>query len=357
LKTVLATGAGGAPATNFIRSLRSAPEEFRLIGTDADPYHLVRAEADRSFLVPPPNDASYIQVLNHLIDLEGVEFVHAQNDTELSVLSENRERIEATMFLPAKETVAICQDKLRSFERWRDAGIKVPDTVLLRDDDDLRAALERFGGSVWLRATQGAGGRGSLAAHDYGTARAWLDFHQGWGSFSAAELLETSSITWMSIWHRGELVLAQGRRRLYWELSKVSPSGISGATGGGMTTSDSQLDRIAVDAVLAVDSAPHGLFGVDLTYDKEGVPNPTEINIGRFFTTHHFFTALGINMPYIFVKLGCGEEVPIPEQHVNPAPDGMVWIRGIDIEPVLTSIDEIEARVEELEQLKEALER
>jgi predicted ATP-grasp superfamily ATP-dependent carboligase len=355
LKTILTTGAGGAPATNFIRSLRSAPEPFRLIGTDADPYHLVRAEADRSYLVPPPGDPSYVEILNHLIDSEGVEFVHAQNDRELRVLSDKREQIQATMFLPDKETVAICQDKLRSYERWRDAGIKVPDTVLIRDDDDLRAALDRYGGSVWLRATEGAGGRGSLAAHDYTTARAWLDFHQGWGSFSAAELLEPSSITWMSIWRQGELVLAQGRKRLYWELAKVSPSGISGATGGGMTTSDPLLDEIATSAVLAVDSAPHGLFGVDLTYDKNGVPNPTEINIGRFFTTHHFFTALGINMPYIFVKLGCGEEVAIPEQRVNPAPDGMVWIRGIDIEPVLTSVDEIEARVEELERLKGAI--
>jgi hypothetical protein len=161
----------------------------------------------------------------------------------------------------------------------------------------------------------------------------------------------------MSIWHEGKLVLAQGRRRLYWELAKIAPSGISGATGGGMTTSDPQLDEIATNAVLAVDAAPHGLFGVDLTYDRDGVPNPTEINIGRFFTTHHFFTALGVNMPYIFVKLGCGEDVEIPERHVNPAPDGMVWIRGLDIEPVLTSMDEIEARAEELELLKETLAR
>jgi hypothetical protein len=355
LRTVLATGAGGAPATNFIRSLRSAPEPFRLIGTDADPYHLARAEADRSYLVPPPDDASYVEILNHLVEAEGVDFVHAQNDTELRVLSDHREEIRATMYLPAKETVAICQDKLRSFERWRDAGIKVPDTVLLRDDDDLQAAFKRFGGSIWLRATQGAGARGSLAAHDHTTARAWLDFHQGWGSFSAAELLEPTSITWMSIWHQGRLVLAQGRRRLYWELAKVAPSGISGATGAGMTTSDPELDEIATRAVLAVDSAPHGLFGVDLTYDKNGVPNPTEINIGRFFTTHHFFTELGINMPFIFVTLGCGEDASIPEPHLNPAPDGMIWIRGIDIEPVLTSTDEIEASVEELERLKGAL--
>jgi carbamoyl-phosphate synthase large subunit len=357
VRRVLVTGAGGAPATNFVRSLKSAPEPFELIGTDANPYHLARSETDRAHLVPSPSDPSYVAVVNHLIDSERVDFVHAQNDVELKVLSDNRDRIGATMFLPAPETIDICQDKLLSFERWKAAGIKVPDTVLLEDEDDLRAALERFGGSVWLRATQGAGGKGSLAARDAETARAWIDFHQGWGSFTAAELLEPTSITWMSLWRDGELVLAQGRRRLYWELAKAAPSGISGATGAGLTTSDEVLDEIARKTVLAVDTSPHGLFGVDLTYDKDGVPNPTEINIGRFFTTHHFFTVLGVNMPYIFVKLGLGEEVELPERQVNPAPDGMVWIRGLDIEPVLTSVDEIEAKVDELARLREALER
>ena len=50
------------------------------------------------------------------------------------------------------------------------------------------------------------------------------------------------------------------------------------------------VDEIALRAITAVDGSPHGIFSVDLTYDDEGVPNPTEINIGRFFTTHLFFT-------------------------------------------------------------------
>jgi hypothetical protein len=32
----------------------------------------------------------------------------------------------------------------------------------------------------------------------------------------------------------------------------------------------------------------------------------TEINVGRFFTTHQFFTALGLKLPYICVKLAFG---------------------------------------------------
>jgi hypothetical protein len=161
----------------------------------------------------------------------------------------------------------------------------------------------------------------------------------------------------MSMWRNGELIIAQGRRRLYWELGKISPSGVTGATGGGETVADSSLDDIATRAVFAIDPKPDGLFGVDLTYDKNGIPNPTEINIGRFFTTHQFFTELGVNMPYYFVKLGYNEPLPPIKKKINPARNHMVWIRGMDFEPVLVSMKQIDEEVKELEKLRRQLKK
>ena len=159
----------------------------------------------------------------------------------------------------------------------------------------------------------------------------------------------------MSLWKDGELVVAQGRKRLYWELSKISPSGVTGATGTGLTYSSEELDDIARRAVLAVDSKPDGLFGVDMAYDKNGVPNPTEINIGRFFTTHEFFTQAGLNMPEMFVKLAYGESVPKLVKNTNPLPDGLVWIRGMDFEPVLSDVETVEASVAKLNEILKEL--
>jgi len=236
------------------------------------------------------------------------------------------------------------------------AGIKVPKTYIIHNKDELQRAFDEFGGKMWVRATSGAGGRGSLPISDMQTAINWLDFQKGWdGTFTAAELLRDDTVTWMSIWYEGELVVAQGRRRLYWELGKISPSGVTGATGGGETVSDPALDEIATKAVMAIDKKPTGLFGVDLAYDKNGTPNPTEINIGRFFTTHQFFTELGVNMPYIFLKLAYGEALPPITKKLNPAPNNMVWIRGIDFEPVLASMEEIDKNVADLEKLKKEL--
>ena len=199
----------------------------------------------------------------------------------------------------------------------------------------------------------------SLPVYDVKSAKNWLDFQEkngSWnGNFTASELLEPETVTWMSLWKDGELVVAQGRKRLYWELAKISPSGVTGATGTGLTYSSEELDDIARRAVLAVDDKPDGLFGVDMAYDKNGVPNPTEINIGRFFTTHEFFTQAGLNMPEMFVKLGYGESVPALEKNTNPLPDGLVWIRGMDFLPVLSDINTVDAAVAERDSILEKL--
>jgi carbamoyl-phosphate synthase large subunit len=94
------------------------------------------------------------------------------------------------------------------------------------------------------------------------------------------------------------------------------------------------------------------LFGVDLAYDEDGVPNPTEINIGRFFTTHHFFTELGLNMPYIFTRLALGAPLPPIPNRVSPVKEHMVWIRGVDFEPVLVSMTDIEQAEQGLEAIQ-----
>lgn len=359
MKRILVTGAGGSPSVNFTRSLRQSDEEYYIVGTDADKYYLQRAEVDARYLAPLASDEKYIDYLNYIIDKEKIEFVHAQNDVEVAFLSENREKLNAKTFFPAKKTVKILQDKFESFKVWEEAGIKVPKTILINRDTNLEELLNELGGSMWIRAISGAGGRGSLPAHDVATAKNWLDFHEkngSWdGNFTASELLQPETVTWMSIWKNGELIVAQGRERLYWELSKISPSGVTGATGTGVTFSDPELDSIAEKAVLSIDPKPDGLFGVDMAYDSNRIPNPTEINIGRFFTTHQFFTDAGLNMPEIFVKLAYEEEIPKLEKNKNPLPDDLVWIRGMDFEPVLSDQKTVQSYVDQKDDILKGL--
>jgi len=348
MKRIMVVGSGGSPAANFIRALRDAPENFWTIGTEVSQYEIFRSEADETYITPFASHPKSIEVLQGLIDKTSAEFIHAQPDVEIFNISKNRNKLDAITFLPKHKTVEICMNKISSYECWKNAGLQVPETMLIRNEDNLKRSMETFGPKIWLREISGAFGKGSLPTDSLDLAKSWIDYREGWGNYSAAECLTPQTVTWSSIWKDGELVVAQGRNRLYWELGNRSPSGVTGITGTGVTVSDSEVDNTAQHAIFAIDKNPNGIFSVDMTYDMDNIPNPTEINIGRFFTTIYFFTKAGLNMPYIFVKLAYDEKIPTIKKRINPLTPGLCWIRGVDFLPILTNLKEIKRYEEEM---------
>jgi carbamoyl-phosphate synthase large subunit len=342
MKRILVTAAGGAPAINFVRSLRDGVDDYFILGVDANEYTLFRAETDVKELCPQAADPQYINYLNYLIEKYEIDFIHAQPDGEVGVLSDNRERLKCKTFLPSKESVTILRDKYSSYKVWHENGVPVPKTIILNSDNDLKKAYELFGSEIWIREIRGAAGKGSLSSPKFEDALNHINKNNGWGIYTAAEKLTKRTVTWMSIYCKGELIVAQTRERLYWEHGNRAQSGVTGITGTGRTMSDTQVDEIAIKSIFAVDKNPHGIFSVDMTYGQDGIPKCTEINIGKFFTTHYFFTQAGINFPEIFVKLAFDEEVVVGKV-MNPLEDGLNWIRGMDTVPKLVKDEEIDA--------------
>jgi len=338
-------GAGGAPSNNFIRSLREAPHAYYIIGSCASETDLFLADTDERHLIPSAGAPNYRDELLRLLERTKPRLLHVQNDFEVRAVSRLRKDIESTgvvLFMPAPETVERCVDKYASYEVWAHAGVRTPRTLLLRNVDDLRAAFAELGPKVWIRAVVGGGGTGALPTDSFDFARLWIDRYKGWGTFTASECLTSRTATWLSIWHHGRLIVAQSRRRWSWNFGNRTLSGVTGITGVGETFSDDEVDRLAQAAIRAVDAAPHGIFGVDMTYGADSLPYATEINIARFFTTHYFFTKAGLNMPDIYCQLGLFGTEPALAKRVNPLPDGLLWIRGMDVEPALTTVEELE---------------
>ncbi len=338
-------GAGGAPSNGFIRSLRESNRNDYLIGTSCVPSDLFLADVDEPYVVPPALAPEYPQKILALLSRVRPNFIHLQNDYEVRAISRLRDQVAelgVKFYLPNRETVEHCVDKGKSHAIWQAAGVRVPKTMLLHDEQDLKRAFDQFGTKIWIRAIEGAAGRGALPTDSFAFAKAWIDHFEGWGQFTASELLTEKTVTWLSIWHEGELVVAQSRRRRTWSFGDRTLSGVTGITGVGETCSDPVVDNVARDAIMAIDPKPHGIFAVDMTYDHDGFPNPTEINIGRFFTTHYFFTKAGLNMPEIYCNIALEGKFPVLERRINPLPDGLIWIRGMDVEPVLTTVEELE---------------
>lgn len=351
MKRLLVGGAGGTPSNNFIQSIRESSEKLFIIGMTSDPYDLCKANVEKKHLVPNANEKDYYLILEEIIKEDKPEFIHVQNDFEVLAISKFRNRLkkmDVGTCLPKHESVENCINKLKSWEIWEKSSIKVPKSLIINDEHDLKEAFQNLGDTIWIRSIKGAAGNGSLPASSMDFAKSWIDYFNGWGDFMAAEYLSPTSVTWMSLWDKGELVVAQGRKRINWAFNDRTLSGVTGITGAGITISDPQVDEIAQKAILSIDSAPHGIWSVDMTYDHDGVPNPTEINIGRFFTTSFFFTKLGLNMPHLYLKVAFNEELPKIEKNINPLPSGYTWIRGMDTEPVLTTIKKIDEYKNEL---------
>jgi biotin carboxylase len=345
MKKILVTGAGGPAGINFIMSLRIAPEKMFIVGTEANEHFFYLAPADKKYLVLKATKASYIDELNEIIRKEHVELIHAQPDIEVAIISEKREKLEASVFLPSKKAIRICQDKFESAKLWQKNNVPVARFRELRDESDIDKAFEEFGKPIWIRARHGAGGKGSTPAYNKETAMSWIRYWKSrnvdW-EFIAQEHLPGRNIGFHSLWKEGELVTSMARKRLQYIYPHLAPSGITGTPSVQRTIHDEKVNEIGTNAVSAIDSNFNGIACVDLKENEEGVPYVTEINAGRMFTTSFFFSYASriirkdyyANIPYLYVKLAFKENIPnIPKY--NALPENIYWIRHIDAPPKL----------------------
>lgn len=340
MKRVLVTGAGGPAGINFVMSLKIAPEKIFVVGTEANSYFIHLAPTDKKYLVPNAAEPSYIAKLNEIIRKERVEFVHAQPDVEVAAISENREKLEAKVFLPSRRAVGVCQDKLESAKVWEKSNIPVAKFLELQNEKDVNKAFEELGSPIWIRARYGAGGRGSTLAHNKDTAFAWIKYWKSRGmnwQFIAQEYLPGRNIGFHSLWKNGELIVSMARERIEYIYPNLAPSGVTGTPAVQRTIHDDKVNEIGTKAVLAIDKDFTGIACVDLKENREGVPCVTEINAGRMFTTSFFFSYASKvlrgdyfgNIPYLYVKLAFGEQIPHMPKY-NVLPENIYWIRHLD---------------------------
>lgn len=353
-KRVMVTNAGRGTAINYCRSLRLADEDIEIIGIENNKFSIFNAEADKKIYCPSADSKDYFPFLKDQIQNTGANFLYpSKTNDELFIISNHRDELQemgVKVYLPRQEDIDVYENKFKTFEILSKEGIPVPETILLNDENDLKKAIEVFPDGIWLRAIQGCGGKGSVPTKDFEYAKSWINSFNGWRNFTASRILGKRTATWSGLWKDGELIISQIRKRLYWEFSYLSPSGVTGITGAQMTEKDQLLDELALKAIKAVSLKPHGIVAVDFTYDNDGItPYITEIQASRFYTSSFFMAKAGLNLPYIMLKMAFDEELPVFENKFSPLPDGLVWIKYVDCLPVLTTIDEIRKNETSLE--------
>lgn len=338
MKKILVTGIGGTAALNFVRAIRETNEKVYIVGTDCSEYHIHLArQVDKKYVVPKSDEKHYVDKLNEITEIEDIQFLHAQADVEVERISEDRGKVKARVFLPDKRTVKLCHNKFELIKYLNGKKLPTAKSILIKKDEDIRIGFKEFGKKIWLRAIRGAGGRGSLLAEKFDHARVWIDYWNGWGNFVAEEYLPGRNIAWQGIFKDGELITSLVWERIEYIISHVSPSGITGTPSVARIITDEQVNKIAIEVVDSLTKMPNGIFSMDFKENKTGVPCVTEINPGRFFTPSYMYVGAGVNLPEIYLKLAFDESIQkLPK--FNAFKEKILWIRGIDVEPVAVKI-------------------
>ena len=347
---ILVTGAGGPLGVNFTRSLREAQKDIRLIGTDANRWHLPLSLCDETYLIPFAKDTDgYAQALSEIIDRESVAALMPTHPVEVRAIAALRDAeklVGVGTALPSTAVLETADDKRATQERLEAAGIAVPRSLRIEEPGDIERAFDELTtgseATVWVRGAGAPGlgiGGAALPCRDAQTARAWVEHHNGYGKMAASEYLPGANLTWMGLFGQGQLLAAAARERLEYVLPHIAPSGVTGAPAVSRTVESSELARLGEAAVRAIDLAPHGAYFVDFKGDMAGQPRVTEINAGRSGTTVHFYTRAGCNFPWLLAALALGEA---PRELVVPAPcveADLYWVRTLDCGPELVRGD------------------
>jgi len=347
---IMVTGAGGPGAVNLSRSLLAMDQQPWILAVDASEHFLFLALGHQRALVPRASDEdAYVTRINALIKAHNIDFVMPNNSLEIAVLSERREDIKANLFLPKPAVLALANSKWASYQAWEGQGVPLPLTHLITSKADIYEAFAQMQKDddtpVWVRGA-GIPGKGigvaSLPCRTPEQAIQWVDYWHGWGAMIASEYLPGRNLTWMGLFKQGRLITSQCRERLAYVIPHVSPSGITGAPAISQTIHDERINQIGEHAVRVLDPLYEGVGFVDMKGDTAEQARVTELNAGRFGTTHYFYTAAGANFPEFMLKVAANEDLELPKYDILP--EGLVWIRTLDAGPVLTTREAIKAR-------------
>lgn len=337
MHTIALLGAGGPAGFNFIRALDADGMRVRIRAYDANPLHLKLLPETASVVVEPEVGGATTYE-----ELGAADLVHAQPDPLVATLSARRGGVRT--FLPGPKTIELCQDKFASAVVWAKSEL-VRAPVLVTFRGDLSAAERELHYPLWLRARRGAGARHATYAKDRDTAGMWI--HYLTHRFGAEDLVAHAFLPGRDygvtlLFFHGSLMAWYVRERLEYLYPQHAVSGRTGTPVVARILAGKSAEKAfgaAITAVAAIGietgEASHGVMSVDLREDADGVPRPTEINAGRFFTTSHVGAMVGVNAPAIMTRLALGTHEntwfsnPVA---VDSGLDGTLVVRHMDAE-------------------------
>ena len=116
----------------FRRAADALSTELEIFGADMDETAPALQFCDHFIKVPAIRDEAYIPFLLDVCGREKIDALIPTIDTDLLILSENKERFEALgtkAFISAPDKISVCRDKRFTAEYFHSVGLYSPDPV------------------------------------------------------------------------------------------------------------------------------------------------------------------------------------------------------------------------------------
>ena len=346
--------AGSGAANNLIRSLQAADSSLTIVGCNDDRFLLKKSVAGRNYLVPSTQAADALGAFQYVIRRSETRLIIPTTDTDVRWLAMHREDLGPCVFLPALETVDLCQDKFALTTHLRQFGIRVAETREVSSVEAIEAIFQELEPApyLWCRLRRGAGSLAAIPVSNVEQATAWVRYWMSMrgvpaAAFTLSEFLPGRDFACQSVWSDGLPILLKTTERLAYFQAGGNPSGVSSIGAVHRTIFDPRVAELATAAVFAVDRHGSGAFSVDLKEDRHGRPCVTEINAGRFLTGATIFDVTGRhNMTLTFTRLGLGESPGT--EIIYDVVENQYMVRDLDELPDVFSGDELSTGFEDV---------
>jgi carbamoyl-phosphate synthase large subunit len=344
MKTLLITGVGGPTPRSFAQSLRkySKYSSYHLIGTDANKYALglyMDNLFNKTYLVPPASHPEYWASLNEIIRKEAVE--HAVILPEVEVLEWARYATDHE--LPCNALIPDYRLAEKLVDKAFVADVLTPEELAplsfsIEQNEKITKETIGIAFPFWIRSAFGSSGLGSLMINNMDELKNWMLINPRVEKFQISEYLPGRNLGCKMLYHNGELLRSAIAERVYYIMSKVAPSGITGNTAFGRLVNDEEVFKAAKRAMEllfeATNTKAHGFFTVDFKEDGQGKPLVTEVNI-RFVAFTQCYAAGGANIPEDYIRVLDKDPRFDRTFKLYEFEKDLIFLRDVDEQPII----------------------
>lgn len=343
---ILLTTAGGGNANNLIRSVHNSELDCYFVGTNISKFELMKSIADKNYIVPRFSSDEYVESVKKIMEKEKIDFMIPNHENEIrAIIHFNDREMLDRCFIPSRETVDLCLDKLRLteviMEKCQDM---VPVSMQVRSQDDVTEFLKKQS-PAWIRLKRGAGSAGATLIRTLEEGIFWVNYWMKYRNvkiddFMISEYLPGDDHHFFSLWKDGEMLIGKSIQRLQYCCAKYTLTGTSSSPSLCKLVDNQDVYDTCETIVKSIDPHANGLFAIDLKGNKENKPYLTEINIGRFPRINYIFNLVGDNIAENYIRIGLKLPLNIGKK-INYAEEYYL-ARDFDTIPVLKTLAELE---------------